>query len=111
LDPTLFLVGASGKLGLRQWSGRLTRHSSIHCSDDQKEVSMREKVEKAIDEIRPFLQADGGNIELIDIQEGVVKVKLVGACGSCPMSQLTLKRGVEARLKAQVPEVKEVIAV
>lgn len=72
---------------------------------------MREKVEKAIDEIRPFLQADGGNIELIDIQEGIVKVKLVGACGSCPMSQLTLKRGVEARLKAQIPEVKEVIAV
>jgi Fe-S cluster biogenesis protein NfuA len=72
---------------------------------------VREKVEKAIDEIRPFLQADGGNIELIDIQEGIVKVKLVGACGSCPMSQLTLKRGVEARLKAQIPEVKEVIAV
>jgi len=72
---------------------------------------MREKVEKAIAEIRPFLQGDGGNIELIDVQDGVVKVKLVGACGSCPMSQLTLKRGVEARLKAQVPEVKEVIAV
>jgi Fe-S cluster biogenesis protein NfuA len=68
-------------------------------------------VEKAIDEIRPFLQADGGNIELVDVQEGIVKVKLVGACGSCPMSQMTLKRGVEARLKAQIPEVKEVIAV
>jgi Fe-S cluster biogenesis protein NfuA len=72
---------------------------------------VREKVEKAIDEIRPFLQADGGNIELIDVQEGIVKVKLVGACGSCPMSQMTLKRGVEARLKAQIPEVKEVVAV
>jgi len=72
---------------------------------------MREKVEKAIDEIRPFLQGDGGNIELIDVQDGVVKVKLVGACGSCPMSQLTLKRGVEARLKAQIPEIKEVIAI
>jgi len=77
----------------------------------KKEVFVREKVEKAIDEIRPFLQADGGNIELIDVQEGIVKVKLVGACGSCPMSQMTLKRGVEARLKAQIPEVKEVIAV
>jgi Fe-S cluster biogenesis protein NfuA len=76
-----------------------------------KEVSVREKVEKAIDEIRPFLQADGGNIELIDVQEGIVKVKLVGACGSCPMSQLTLKRGVEARLKERIPEVKEVIAI
>jgi len=72
---------------------------------------VREKVEKVIDEIRPFLEADGGNIELIDIQEGIVKVKLVGACGSCPMSQLTLKRGVEARLKEKVPEVKEVVAV
>jgi Fe-S cluster biogenesis protein NfuA len=75
------------------------------------EEKMREKVEKVIDEIRPFLQADGGNIELVDIQEGVVKVKLVGACGSCPMSQMTLKRGVEARLKAQIPEIKEVVAV
>jgi len=72
---------------------------------------MREKVEKVIEEIRPFLQADGGNIELIDVQDGVVKVKLVGACGSCPMSQITLKRGVEARLKAKVPEVKEVVSV
>ncbi len=72
---------------------------------------MREKVEKVIDEIRPALQADGGNIELIDVEDGVVKVKLVGACGSCPMSQLTLKRGVEARLKAKIPEIKEVIAV
>jgi len=78
---------------------------------EEKEVSVREKVEKAIDEIRPFLQADGGNIELIDVQEGIVKVKLVGACGSCPMSQLTLKRGVEARLKERIPEVKEVVAV
>lgn len=73
---------------------------------------MKEKVEKVINEIRPALQADGGNIELIDIEEGgIVKVRLTGACGSCPMSQLTLKRGVEARLKAKIPEVKEVIAV
>jgi len=72
---------------------------------------VREKVEKVIEEIRPFLQADGGNIELIDIQDGIVKVKLMGACGSCPMSQLTLKRGVEARLKDRVPEIKEVVSV
>ena len=72
----------------------------------------KEKVQKVIDEIRPALQADGGSIELIEVQEdGVVKVKLLGACGSCPMSQLTLKRGVEARLKAKIPEVKEVVAV
>ncbi len=72
---------------------------------------MREKVEKVIEEIRPFLQADGGDIELVDVQDGVVKVRLVGACGSCPMSQMTLKRGVEARLKAKIPEVKEVVSV
>jgi Fe-S cluster biogenesis protein NfuA len=72
---------------------------------------MREKVEKAISEIRPFLEADGGNIELVDVQDGIVKVRLMGACGSCPMSQMTLKRGVEARLKAQIPEVKEVVSV
>jgi Fe-S cluster biogenesis protein NfuA len=72
---------------------------------------VREEVEKIINEIRPALQADGGNIELIDVQDGVVKVKLLGACGSCPMSQLTLKRGVEARLKAKLPAVKEVVAV
>ncbi len=76
------------------------------------EVVVKEKVQKVIDEIRPALQADGGNIELIDVgEDGIVKVKLSGACGSCPMSQLTLKRGVEARLKAKVPEVKEVVSV
>ena len=73
---------------------------------------MKEKVQKIIDEIRPALQADGGNIELIGVgEDGVVKVRLMGACGSCPMSQLTLKRGVEARLKAKIPEIKEVVSV
>ena len=73
---------------------------------------MKERVQKIIDEIRPALEADGGNIELVEVQEdGVVKVRLMGACGSCPMSQLTLKRGVEARLKAKIPEVKEVVSV
>lgn len=69
---------------------------------------MRENVEKALQKIRPALQADGGDIELIDIQDGVVKVKLTGACGGCPMSQMTLKQGVERVLKQEVPEVKEV---
>jgi Fe-S cluster biogenesis protein NfuA len=73
---------------------------------------MKERVQKIIDEIRPALQADGGNIELVEVgEDGIVKVRLMGACGSCPMSQLTLKRGVEARLKAKVPEVKEVVSV
>ncbi len=69
---------------------------------------MRENVEKALEKIRPALRADGGDIELIDVVDGVVKVKLTGACGSCPMSQMTLKMGVERTLKQQVPEVKSV---
>jgi Fe-S cluster biogenesis protein NfuA len=69
---------------------------------------MREIVEKALDKIRPALRADGGDIELIDVVDGVVKVKLTGACGGCPMSQMTLKMGVEKVLKQQVPEVKSV---
>jgi len=69
---------------------------------------MREIVEKALDKIRPALRADGGDIELIDVVDGVVKVRLTGACGGCPMSQMTLKMGVEKVLKQQVPEVKSV---
>ena len=69
---------------------------------------MREDVEKALEKIRPALQADGGNVELVDVIDGVVKVRLTGACGSCPMSQMTLKMGVERALKQQVPEVKSV---
>jgi Fe-S cluster biogenesis protein NfuA len=72
---------------------------------------MRENVEKVLQKIRPSLQADGGDIELIDIQDGVVKVKLTGACSGCPMSQMTLKMGVERALKEEVPEVKGVEAV
>ena len=69
---------------------------------------MREIVEKALEKIRPALRADGGDIELIDVADGVVKVRLTGACGGCPMSQMTLKMGVEKVLKQQVPEVKSV---
>jgi Fe-S cluster biogenesis protein NfuA len=72
------------------------------------ENRMRETVEKALQKIRPALQADGGDIELIDVVDGVVKVRLTGACGGCPMSQMTLKMGVEKVLKQQVPEVKTV---
>ena len=69
---------------------------------------MKEEVEKAIGEIRPQLQADGGNIELIDVKDGVITVKLLGACAGCPMSQMTLKMGVEQYLKTKIPEVKRV---
>lgn len=69
---------------------------------------MRERVEKALDKIRPALMADGGNVELVDIEDGVVKVRLTGACGGCPMSQMTLKMGIERVLKQEIPEIKEV---
>ena len=72
------------------------------------EDRMRENVEKALQKIRPALQADGGDIELVDVVDGIVKVRLTGACGGCPMSQMTLKMGVEKVLKQQVPEVKSV---
>jgi len=72
---------------------------------------MRDKVETALDKIRPALQADGGDVELVEVEEGVVKLKLKGACAGCPMSEITLKQGIERLLKAEIPEVKEVVAV
>jgi Fe-S cluster biogenesis protein NfuA len=75
------------------------------------EDMMKDKVQAALTKIRPSLQADGGDVELIDVSaEGVVKVRLTGACGGCPMSQMTLKMGIEKMLKKEVPEVKEVVA-
>jgi Fe-S cluster biogenesis protein NfuA len=73
---------------------------------------MREKVETALEEIRIPLKMDGGDVELVEISDdGVVKVRLTGACAGCPMSQMTLKMGIEQSLKDRVPEVKEVISV
>jgi len=73
---------------------------------------MRERVQEVIDEIRPMLQADGGDVELVDVSEdGVVKVRLTGACGGCPMSQMTLSHGIESRLKSSIPEVSRVESV
>ena len=69
------------------------------------DITMREKVEEAINKIRPMLQADGGDVELVDVQEGVVTVRLQGACAGCPMSQMTLKNGIEKILKKEIPEV------
>jgi Fe-S cluster biogenesis protein NfuA len=72
---------------------------------------MKEKVQKAIDKIRPNLQADGGDVQLIDVSDdGIVKVKLLGACHGCPMSQMTLKNGIERFLKNEIPKVREVIS-
>ena len=72
---------------------------------------MREKVEAALAQVRPALLADGGDVQLVDVNEGLVTVRLTGACGGCPMAAMTLRHGIERVLKAQVPQVKEVIAV
>ncbi|MGM0501859.1 MAG: NifU family protein [Bacillota bacterium] len=73
---------------------------------------MKEEVKEVLEDIRPSLQADGGDVELVEVtDEGVVMVELQGACAGCPMSQLTLKNGIEKKLKAEIPDVKEVQAV
>jgi Fe-S cluster biogenesis protein NfuA len=75
-------------------------------------MSLKEKVEKALETVRPHLQADGGNVELIDVTEdGIVSVKLTGACGGCPMAAMTLQYGVTNAIKQAVPEIKEVKSV
>jgi len=77
-----------------------------------KEEKMKGKIETALGKIKPSLQADGGDVELVEVTpDGVVKVRLTGACGGCPMSQMTLKMGTEKALKQEVPELKEVVAV
>lgn len=73
---------------------------------------MKERVEQALDKVRPMLMADGGNVTLVEVtDDGVVKLKLTGSCGCCPMSQMTLKMGIEQVLKKEVPEIKEVISI
>jgi Fe-S cluster biogenesis protein NfuA len=74
-------------------------------------MMIKEQVAAVLDEIRPNLQADGGDIELVDVEDGVVKVRLKGACAGCPMSQMTLAFGVEKVLKERIPEVQKVEAV
>ena len=77
-----------------------------------KVISMREKVQEAINRIRPNLQADGGDVALVDVtDDGVVQVQLQGACRGCPMSQMTLKMGIQKFLQKEIPEVKDVVAV
>ena len=72
---------------------------------------MREKVEAALKQVRPALLADGGDVQLIDVKDGVVTLRLTGACGGCPMATMTLRGGIERVLKEKVPEVKKVVAV
>ena len=71
----------------------------------------KEKVEEVLGKIRPMLEADGGDVELVDVNDGTVTLKLTGACAGCPMSSMTLKMGIERILKEEIPEVKEVVAV
>ena len=72
---------------------------------------MKEQVQSALDDIRPSLQADGGDVELVDVVDGVVTVRLTGACGGCPMSQMTLKQGIETYVKKKIPEILSVESV
>ena len=72
---------------------------------------MREKVEQSLARVRPALQADGGDVELVDVKDGVVTLRLTGACGGCPMAAMTLRDGIERVLREEVPEVKEVVSI
>ena len=73
--------------------------------------TMREKVEEVLNKIRPALKADGGNVELVDVKDGIVSVKLTGHCAGCPMSTMTLKNGIERVLKEQIADIKQVVSV
>lgn len=77
------------------------------------EIIMQNKIKMVLDEIRPVLEADGGGVDFVDFnsETGVVSVKLMGACGGCPMRQITLSQGIEARLKQKIPEISKVVAV
>jgi len=71
-------------------------------------MDMREQVEEILDKLRPYIHRDGGDVELVDVEDGVVKLRLLGACGSCPSSTITLKAGIERALMEEIPEVVEV---
>lgn len=79
----------------------------------KEKISMQEKIEKALKKIRPSLQADGGDVELVswDEKTGVARVKMTGMCSGCPMAAITLKQGIEVEVKKEAPEVKEVVSV
>ncbi len=82
--------------------------AQVATADD---ASVRERVEEALDTIRPAIAMDGGNVEVLDIEGGVVTLRMMGACGGCPMSTMTLKRGIEQRLRDMVPEIERVDAI
>jgi Fe-S cluster biogenesis protein NfuA len=75
------------------------------------EENLFQRVDKALDQIRPAIRMDGGDVELIDVEEGIARVRMMGACGGCPMSTMTLKMGIERAIRQQIPEIKSVEAV
>ena len=87
------------------------KNNEDRSKGDNMDNGLKAKVEASLNKIRPALVADGGDVELVDVKDGVVKVKLTGACGGCPMATMTLKKGIERILKERVPEVKEVVSV
>lgn len=80
-------------------------------SENTQSTTMYDEVLEVLDKLRPFLQRDGGDVELIDVEDGIVKLKLMGACGSCPSSTITLKAGIERALVEEVDGVEEVVQV
>jgi Fe-S cluster biogenesis protein NfuA len=100
-------------LGACPWSTvKIGAFPLLTDAPTEKEGNMREKVEQVLEKIRPTLQADGGDVELVEVTEnGIVKVRLQGACKGCPMSQITLKNGIERLLLKEIPELKAVEAV
>lgn len=80
----------------------------MSTQQEQTEVPIRDQVEKVLDRLRPMLMADGGNIELVDVKDDEVFVQLVGACGMCPSSTMTMKMGVERAVKEAIPSIKRV---
>ena len=77
----------------------------------QGDKEMKEQVEAVLEKVRPMLQSDGGDIELVDVADGVVSVRLTGACGACPSSTMTMKMGIERAIQQEIPEIKEVVQV
>ncbi|MBA4542085.1 MULTISPECIES: NifU family protein [Thermoactinomyces] len=71
-------------------------------------MSVQERVQEVLDKLRPYIQRDGGDVELVEVEDGIVRVRLLGACGSCPSSTITLKAGIERALMEEIPEVREV---
>ena len=81
------------------------------CIRDRNKEALNKKVQEALNEIRPFLESDGGNIELVSIIDDVVRVKLLGNCVSCSVNQMTLKNGVEMTVKKHAPEIQKVVSI